>query len=95
MRHQKFELYFLSILYNRAWTKFLSGCPRDYHSPMKSNRALVGNPGKCYFSHASFVTVTSEYRVKRAIRKTWTGTLANSADADQGLYCLLKLQEVK
>ena len=28
-------------------------------------------------------TVTSECRVKRAICKTWTGTLANSADPDQ------------
>ena len=48
------------------------------------------------------VTVTSECLVKRAICKTWTGTLANSADldqtlqnvaSDQGLHYLLKLQE--
>ena len=50
------------------------------------------------------VTVTLECSVKRIIRKTCTGTLANSADADQmpqngasdqNLHCLLKLQEVK
>ena len=44
----------------------------------------------------------SEYRVKRVICKTWTGTLANSAGpdqtlqtaaSDQRLHCLLKLQE--
>ena len=41
---------------------------------------------------------------KKAICKTWTGTLANSADpdqtpqkaaSDQGLYCLRKLQELR
>ena len=46
----------------------------------------------------------SECCVKSIISKTWTGTLANSADPDQtpmnaasgqGLHCLLKLQEVK
>ena len=50
------------------------------------------------------VTVTSEYCVKRIVCKTWTGSLAKSADpdqtpqnaaSDQGLHCLLKLQEVK
>ena len=53
------------------------------------------------YSHAILVTVTSECQVKRVICKTWTGTLANSADpnqmlqmSDQGLHCLLKLQEV-
>ena len=48
--------------------------------------------------------VTPEYRGKRVICKTWTRTLANSADSDQtlqnaasdqGLPGLLKLQEVK
>ena len=70
---------------------------------MKSNRAFVQNPGNIY-SHTSLVAVISECRVKRVICKTWTGTLANSADpdqmpqnvaSDQGLHCLLKLQEVK
>ena len=46
----------------------------------------------------------SECSVKRVTCKTWTGTLANSADldqmlqnvmSDQGLHCLLKLQEDK
>ena len=50
------------------------------------------------------VTVTSECHVKRVICKTWTETLANSADpdqtpldeaSDQGLHCLHKLKEVK
>ena len=50
------------------------------------------------------VAVTSECRVKRIVCKTWTGTFANSADpdhtpqnaaSDQGLHCLLKLQDVK
>ena len=53
------------------------------------------------------VAVTSECCVKRVIYKIWTGfsagTLANSADpgqtpqnvaSDQGLQCLLKLQNV-
>ena len=48
------------------------------------------------YSHAVLVTVTSECSVKRIICKTWTGTLANSADqdqmlqnaaSDQGLHC--------
>ena len=56
------------------------------------------------YNHAILVTVTSECRVKRVICKTWTRTLANSADpdqtpqnaaSDQDLYCLLKLQVVK
>ena len=54
------------------------------------------------YSHA--VTITSECHVKRVICKTWTATLANSADqdqmlqnaaSDQGLHYLLKIQEVK
>ena len=56
------------------------------------------------YSRAILVAVTSECGVKRAICKTWTGTLANSADpdqtpqnaaSDQGLHCWLKLQDVK
>ena len=56
------------------------------------------------YSCAILVAVMSEFCVKRIIWKTWTGTLANSADPDhrlqntssgQGLHCLLKLQEVK
>ena len=52
--------------------------------------------------------MTSEYCGRKVICKTWTGlragTLANSTDPhqmlnsaafDQGLHCLLKLQEVK
>ena len=50
------------------------------------------------------VTVASECPIKSVICKTWIRTLANSADpdqtpqnaaSDQGLHCLLKLQEVK
>ena len=55
------------------------------------------------YSRAILVTVTSECREKRFVCKTWTDTFANSANPDQtpqnaesnqGLYCLLKLQEV-
>ena len=50
------------------------------------------------------VTVTLVWRVKRVICKTWTETLVNNTNpdlkllnvaSDQGLHCLLKLQEVK
>ena len=56
------------------------------------------------YSHVILVTVTSGCHVKRVICKTWTGTLANSADpdqmlqnaaSDQGLHCLLKFLRVK
>ena len=56
------------------------------------------------YSRAILVVVTSECRVKRVICKTWTGTLANSADPDQTpqnaaydqvLHCCLELQEIK
>ena len=56
------------------------------------------------YSHSSLVAVTSEFSGKRVICKTWTGTLANSANSDQtpqnvvsdqGLHFLLNLQEVK
>ena len=56
------------------------------------------------YSRAILVAVTSECRVKMVICKTWTATLANSADpdqmpqnvaSDQGLHCLIKLREVK
>ena len=55
------------------------------------------------YSHTILVAVMSECRVMRIICKTWTGTLPNSTDPDQdqnaafdqGLHCLLKLQEGK
>ena len=56
------------------------------------------------YSRTILVAMTSEYRIKRVICKTWTVTFANSADpdqtpqkavSDQSLHCLLKLQEVK
>ena len=56
------------------------------------------------YSRANLVVVISECRVKRVICKTWTGTLANSADPDQTpqnaaydqvLHCFLELQEIK
>ena len=56
------------------------------------------------YSHAILDTVTSECSVKRVTCKTWTGTLTKTvqtdqtlqkAVSDQGLNCLLKLQEVK
>ena len=59
---------------------------------------------KVIYSRVIIVAVTSACRVKRVICKTWTGTLGSSADldqipqnaaSDQGLHCLLKLQEVK
>ena len=71
---------------------------------MKTNRALYEIQLTVIYSRAILVAVTSECRVKRVICKTWTGTLANSVDpdqmpqnaaSDQGLHCLLKLQEVK
>ena len=59
---------------------------------------------KKVYSRAILATVTSEYRVKRFVCKTLTGTLANSAEPDQtpqtavseqGLHRLHKLQDVK
>ena len=56
------------------------------------------------YNHAILVAVRSECSVKKVIGKSWTETLANSTDqhqtpqnaaSDQGLYWLLKLQEVK
>ena len=53
------------------------------------------------YSRAILVALTSEDSVKKVICKTWSGTLANSAEPDQtpedaasgqGLHCLLKLQ---
>ena len=50
------------------------------------------------YSYAILIAVTSECSVRRIICKTWTKTLANSADSDQmpqnmasdqGLHCLL------
>ena len=55
-------------------------------------------------SCAILVTVMSECCVQRVFCKTWTGILAHSKDldqmlhsaaSDQGLHCLLQLQEVK
>ena len=55
-------------------------------------------------SRAILAAVTLECRVKRVMCKTWTRTFANCVDpdqmpwnvaSDQGLHCLLKLQEVK
>ena len=54
---------------------------------------------KVIYSRAIHVTVMSECHTKTVICKTWTGTLANSAEpvqmpqneaSDQGLHCLLK-----
>ena len=56
------------------------------------------------YSRTIFATVMSECCVKRVISKTLTGTPENSADpeqmpqnvaSEQGLHCLLKLQEIK
>ena len=56
------------------------------------------------YSHTILVAVMSGCHIKRVICKTWTGTLANSADPDQNaasdqdlhcLYCLINLHEVK
>ena len=49
---------------------------------MQSNCALDEIQVKVIYSYAILVAVMSEYRVKRFIRKTLTGTLANSADPD-------------
>ena len=72
---------------------------------MKSNRTFVQDPGNGFFYSCAFlVAVTSECRVKKAVCKIWTGTLANSADpdqtsqnaaSDQDLHCLLKLRKFK
>ena len=71
---------------------------------MYSNRALDEIQITLIYSRAILVAVTSVCNVKGVLCKTWTGTLANSADPDQmqqnaasnqGLYCLLKLLEVK
>ena len=56
------------------------------------------------YSRVILVTMTSERRVKRVNCKTWTETLANSADpdqtplnaaSDQCLHCLLKLLKLQ
>ena len=56
------------------------------------------------YSRAILDTVTSECRLKRVICKTWSGRVANSVDpdqtpqivaSDQGLQCLLEVQDVK
>ena len=56
------------------------------------------------YSRAILVTEAADRRVKRVICKTWTRTLANSAEPvqmpqdaafDRNLHFLLKLQEVK
>ena len=71
---------------------------------MESNRALDEIQVAIIYSRAILVAVTLKFRVKRVICKTWTGTLANSVDpdqtpqnaaSDQGLHCLLELQEVQ
>ena len=65
---------------------------------MKSNRVVDEIQVRIIYSCAILVTVKSEWV------KTWTGTLANSADldqtqrsavSDQGLHCLLPIQEGK
>ena len=57
-----------------------------------------------FYSRTILVAVKSECCVKRITCKTWTETLAKSADqdqtpqnaaSDQGLQCLLKLQEIR
>ena len=78
-------------------------CPRDYHRPIKSNRArLYEIQVTDIYNCAVLVTVTSECHVKRA--KTWTETLANSADSDQmprnaasdqGLHCFINYRELR
>ena len=50
---------------------------------MKSNNAFYEIQVVIINSRAIVATVTSECCVKRVICKTWTGTLANSADQDQ------------
>ena len=71
---------------------------------MKSNRAFVRNPGNDYLQPCFFCRCDVRVPCKEGICKTWTGTLSNSeepdqtpqnAASDQGLHCLLKLQENK
>ena len=71
---------------------------------MNQTAPLYGIQVTVIYSRAVIVSVTSGCRVKMVICKTWTWTLANSADldqtpqnaaSDQSLHCLLKLQEVK
>ena len=68
---------------------------------MRLNRAIVRNPDTGYLEPRLFCRHDV---IKRVIGKTWTGTLANSADpdqtpqnaaSDQGLLCLLTLQELR
>ena len=60
---------------------------------------LYGIQVTAIYSRAILVAMTSECRVKRVICKTWTGTLANSADPDQtpqkGLHYVHKLHEIR
>ena len=72
---------------------------------MKSNRALDEIQVTVIYSRA--ILVARQSAVESVFCKTWTvtfETLANNADpdqtpqkvaSDQGLHCLLKLQEVK
>ena len=94
MRYQMHDYYVnsLSSYFRLSWVR------------SNSRICLYEIQLKVIYSRAILVIVTSEWRVKRVIWKKWTGTLANSADpgqkpqnvtSDQGLHCLLKLQEVK
>ena len=56
------------------------------------------------YNTAMLVTAISECRVKKVISRTWTGTLANSADphqtpqntaSDQGRQCLIKYKKLR
>ena len=99
---------FGSIVYNRSLINihryFLNV---DVHviiiEPWNQTAHLYEIQVTVIYSRAILVTVMSEYQVKRVICKTWTGTLANSADSDQtplnaafnqGQQYVLKLQEV-
>ena len=96
--------FFRSIVYNRSLVyvhqNFLKVVVHVIIIDQWNQTALLY---EIHDSRAILVTVTSVCRVKEVICKTWTGTLANSsvpdqtsqnAASDQGLQCLLKLQDL-
>ena len=100
---------FGSIVYNRAKVYIYQNFLKVIVHVMiidqwNQTTCLYAVQGTVIYSHTILVAVMSECRAKRLIRKSWTGTLANSADphqtpqkvaSDQGLYCLLKFGKLR
>ena len=65
-------------------------CPRDYHLPMKSNRAFVRNSGKGHI----YPRYSCHCDVREPCKEGNRYNLDRDAASDEGLHCLLKVQEV-